>query len=133
MNRRSEIQKSKKSKWSKENRAQKTGDNSHLKKFSRLSIALYIATIAMELLIFKPLFTLGLNIPIILAVYFNLYNYKLFVKFRSLVDFDASFLFILLIVGCIILLISMHTFVASLGLVLTVCLFWTDDLFDNFN
>lgn len=87
-------------------------------------ILTYLLFILFQLTIFSPQMVVGINVPIILTIVFDLLNHPLIYTIKRKVNTDTTFIALLLTICSITLILVDHPFIGTSLLLLTIALFW---------
>lgn len=90
-------------------------------------IILYILFIAFQLTIFSPKIVVGTNVPIVFTYLFGLFDNQRIIQIRKLVNFDSTFLAILLSISSFILILSNVAFIGTSLMILTIAILWKNE------
>lgn len=87
-------------------------------------IILYILFVALQLLIFSPKLVVGTNVPILFTYLFGLVDNHRIVRLRNKINFDTTFLAILLSISSVILIFSDVVFIGTSLFIITFAILW---------
>lgn len=91
-------------------------------------ILVYLLFIIFQLTIFSPQMVVGINVPVVLTIVFDLLDHPFVYTIKSKISTDTTFIALLLTIGSITLILVDHPFIGTCLLLLTIALFWRTNI-----
>lgn len=90
-------------------------------------IILYILFVGFQLMFLSPKMVVGTNLPILFAYFFGVFKHDHVKELRNKVNFDPTFLAILLSIASFILILSDVIFLGTTLMIITIAVLWQAD------
>lgn len=87
-------------------------------------IVAYILFIIVQLVFLSPKMVVGINVPILFTYLFDLFNHRYVTRTKNKINYDTSFIAILLSIASIVLIFADVPFWGTSLLIMTIALLW---------
>ncbi len=87
-------------------------------------ILIYLFFILFQLSIFSPQMVVGVNVPVIFTIVFDLLNHEYTTTIKHKIEADTTFVALLLTIGSITLILVDFPFIGTSLLLVTIAIFW---------
>lgn len=87
-------------------------------------ILVYLVFVLFQLSILRPQMVVGINVPVVLAIVFDLFNHDYIISLHQKINVDTTFIALLFSIAAIILVLVDFPFAGTSLLLITIALFW---------